>query len=134
MLGHVYIGVFTVEMLVKMVAYGVVFHRNAYLRDAWCILDFVVVMLAWLLILFPWFGNFTAIRSVRALRPLRALKRMPGMPVLIASIFGALPGLSNILALFCFLFLYTQQQLNPTCTPSSDSSRPTAVSTPPTRP
>ena len=115
-LGRFYIAVFTFEMVVKMVAYGVLFHRNAYLRDAWCILDFAVVTLAWLLILFPWFGNFTAIRSVRALRPLRALKRMPGMPVLIASIFGALPGLTNIIALFAFLFLYLLAVLEPSQT------------------
>lgn len=75
-----------------------------YLRDAWCQLDFVVVSLAWLPILFPNLGNYSVIRSIRALRPLRALKRMPGMPVLVNSIIGALPEMSSV-ALLCGMFI-----------------------------
>lgn len=75
-----------------------------YLKDTWCQLDFVVVSLAWLPILFPNFGNFSVVRSVRALRPLRALKRMPGMPVLVNSILGALPEMSSVV-LLCGLFI-----------------------------
>ena len=63
-----YLFVFTTELLIKIVAYGLFFHDDAYLRDGWCQLDFVVVSFAWLPILVPGFGNFSAIRSVRALR------------------------------------------------------------------
>ena len=82
----VYLGIFTVELLTKVLAYGFLWHPEAYLRDAWCQLDFVVVTLAWAPILFPSMGNYSVIRSFRALRPLRALKRMPGMPKLAASV------------------------------------------------
>ena len=51
---------------------GLLLNSDAYLRDAWCQLDFVVVTLAWLPILVPSFGNYSAVRGVRALRPLRA--------------------------------------------------------------
>ena len=102
----VYLWVFTVELVIKMLAYGVAFTgEGAYLRDAWCQLDFVVVTLAWLPILFPSFGNYSAIRAVRALRPLRALKRVPGMPVLVNSILAALPRVGNVLCLCLFIFL-----------------------------
>ena len=58
--------------LLQIVAFGFVSHEHAYLRDAWCQLDFVVVSLAWLPILFPdEFASMAAIRSMRALRPLR---------------------------------------------------------------
>ena len=77
-----YLGIFTVELLVKVLAYGFVWHPEAYLRNAWCQLDFVVVSLAWLPIFFPTMGNYSVVRSFRALRPLRALKRIPGMPKL----------------------------------------------------
>ena len=77
-----YLGIFTVELLVKVLAYGFVWHSEAYLRNAWCQLDFVVVSLAWLPIFFPTMGNYSVVRSFRALRPLRALKRIPGMPKL----------------------------------------------------
>eukprot|EP00966_Prymnesium_polylepis_P019529 450392-Prymnesium_polylepis.1 len=82
--------------MVKVVAYGFVFNKHAYLRDAWCQLDFVVVTLAWMPIIFPSFGNYSVVRSVRALRPLRALRRVPGMPQLIASIVNALPKLAVV--------------------------------------
>jgi hypothetical protein len=43
----VYLAIFTVEMLSKMLAYGLAGHEGAYLRDPWCQLDFVIVTLAW---------------------------------------------------------------------------------------
>ena len=99
----VYLLIFTFEMLAKICAYGFIGHDGAYLRDAWGQLDFVVVSLAWLPILFPSFGNYSVMRSVRALRPLRALKRLPGMPVLVNSILAALPKLSDVTLLFGLL-------------------------------
>ena len=101
----VYLYIFTVELVAKIVARGFALHENTYLRDPWCQLDLVVVSLAWIPIIFPSFGNYSVIRSVRALRPLRALKRVPGMPVLISSIMAAFPKLGNVLSLCAFIFL-----------------------------
>ena len=108
-LGHlewVYLFIFTFELVTKMLAYGLIVHKHSYLRDPWCQLDFVVVSLAWLPILFPAiFGNMSAIRSVRALRPLRALKRVPGMPVLVGSILKSMPAMGNVAGLAGFILL-----------------------------
>ena len=101
----VYLYIFTVELLSKVLAYGLVGHEHSYLRDAWCQLDATVVTLAWLPILIPSFPNYSVIRSVRALRPLRALKRVPGMPAMISSIMAAMPKLGNVVALCGFIFL-----------------------------
>ena len=32
----IFIGIFTAEMLTKMLAYGLISHHNSYLRDGWC--------------------------------------------------------------------------------------------------
>ena len=102
----VYLYIFTFELVTKMIAYGLYNHTHSYLRDAWCQLDFVVVSLAWLPVIWPaTFGNMSAIRSVRALRPLRALKRVPGMPVLVGSILQAIPALGNVAGLSAFTFI-----------------------------
>ena len=101
----VYLIIFTFELLSKVVAYGFAMHSDSYLRDAWCQLDFTVVTLAWIPILFPSFGNYSVIRSVRALRPLRALKRVPGMPMLVNSVMSAVPKLGNVVGLLFFIFL-----------------------------
>ena len=92
-------------MFNKILAYGFFWHKDSYLHDAWCQLDFVVVTLAWLPILFPNMGNYSVIRSVRALRPLRALKRVPGMPILVSSILGCIPKMGTVAALCGFVFL-----------------------------
>ena len=101
----IYLYIFTAELVAKIVARGFLLHDHSYLRDAWCQLDFVVVSLAWIPIIFPSFGNYSVIRSVRALRPLRALKRVPGMPVLISSIMAAFPKLGTVVSLCGFVFL-----------------------------
>lgn len=62
-------------------------------------MDFAVVTLAWLPVLFPSLDNYSAFRTIRALRPLRALKRVPGMPVLVKSIIDAMPRLFTVVAL-----------------------------------
>lgn len=45
---QLYLAIFTLEMLVKIVAYGFLVNEHAYLKDAWCQLDITVVTLAWL--------------------------------------------------------------------------------------
>ena len=42
---YVFACLYSLEMIVKIVASGFVFHKHAYLRDPWNILDFVVVIL-----------------------------------------------------------------------------------------
>lgn len=100
-----FLAVFTIELLAKMLAYGLIFNKHAYLRDPWCQLDFVVVSLAWLPIIFPGFGNFQALRAFRALRPLRALKRLPGMPVLVQWILDVMPKMGSVVMLCGFIFI-----------------------------
>ena len=43
----VYLAIFTLELMLKIVSYGFIVPPGAYLRQAWCQLDFVVVALAW---------------------------------------------------------------------------------------
>ncbi|OWK11614.1 CACNA1A, partial [Cervus elaphus hippelaphus] len=40
---YVFTGVFTFEMVIKMIDLGLVLHQGAYFRDLWNILDFIVV-------------------------------------------------------------------------------------------
>lgn len=43
---YAFTGVFTVEMLLKIVDLGILFHPGAYLRDLWNIMDAAVVICA----------------------------------------------------------------------------------------
>ena len=40
----VFMGIFTVEMTVKILADGFICHKGSYLRNPWNIMDFIVVI------------------------------------------------------------------------------------------
>lgn len=44
-LEYIFLVIFTLECFLKIVAYGLVFHEGAYLRNCWNILDFVIVVM-----------------------------------------------------------------------------------------
>ena len=48
---NVFLGLYTVEMLIKIVAMGFFLQKNSYLRDTWNILDFIIVTIIILLII-----------------------------------------------------------------------------------
>ena len=39
-----FIGIFCFEFGIKLVALGFVFHKGSYLRNAWNVMDFIVVL------------------------------------------------------------------------------------------
>ena len=53
---YAFLFIFTAECLMKIVAQGFIKHQNAYLRNAWNILDFTIVMIGWVAtVYFPHF-------------------------------------------------------------------------------
>jgi len=92
------------EMLLKIIAQGFFMLPYSYLRDAWNILDFGVVIMGWLS-LFLSSSNVSAIRVIRILRPLRTINSMPGMRALVQSLLNSLPTLFDILILFLFVLI-----------------------------
>lgn len=66
-------------MLLKIVGLGFILNKNAYLRDPWNCLDFVIVGSAWITMLQTLIGgsssgsSISALRAFRVLRPLRAV-------------------------------------------------------------
>ena len=43
-LEYAFVVIFSSEAIIKIIAYGFVLHAGAYLRNAWNILDFVIVV------------------------------------------------------------------------------------------
>ncbi|KAG0719449.1 Sodium channel protein para [Chionoecetes opilio] len=96
--------IFFIEMLIKWVALGFA----KYFTNAWCWLDFLIVMVSLinLVATLAGFGKiqaFKTMRTLRALRPLRALSRMQGMRVVVNALVGAIPSIVNVL-LVCLIF------------------------------
>ena len=44
---YFFVTIFTIESILKIIAYGFLFHPGAYLRNPWNILDFVIVIIGY---------------------------------------------------------------------------------------
>ncbi|XP_057202249.1 voltage-dependent P/Q-type calcium channel subunit alpha-1A isoform X23 [Triplophysa rosa] len=121
---YVFTGVFTFEMLIKMVDLGLVMHPGSYFRDLWNILDFIVVSGA--LVAFAFTGGsggsskgkdistIKSLRVLRVLRPLKTIKRLPKLKAVFDCVVNSLKNVLNILIvymLFMFIFAVVAVQL-----------------------
>ena len=101
---------FVVEAILKILAQGLIRHRNAYLRDSWNILDISVCIVSVIEFIFAlmedaeYIPSFKTLRVLRVLRPLRTIKRIPSMRKLVEIMFKSLPMLGNAILLLCFFF------------------------------
>ena len=97
---------FTIEMLIKIVAMGFWSRAGTYMRSGWNVMDFIIVTTSWLPYLVPGDStNAAGLRSFRLLRPLRSISRFPGLRVLVETILSAIPQLGNIMLLATMYFL-----------------------------
>ena len=46
---YAFLIIFTIETFLKIIAYGLVMHQNSYVRNGWNLLDFVIVIVGWVL-------------------------------------------------------------------------------------
>ncbi|XP_043938320.1 voltage-dependent P/Q-type calcium channel subunit alpha-1A [Protopterus annectens] len=121
---YVFTGVFTFEMVIKMIDLGLVLHQGAYFRDLWNILDFIVVSGA--LVAFAFTSNvrggskgkdintIKSLRVLRVLRPLKTIKRLPKLKAVFDCVVNSLKNVFNILIvymLFMFIFAVVAVQL-----------------------
>lgn len=101
--------VFLIEMALKMTALGVVLGApNAYLRNPWNVLDFLVVGTAVFARLVSDGPSWVkALRVLRALRPLRVITRVPELKLVVNSLFRAIPKIASVaMLLLCFWLVF----------------------------
>lgn len=100
-------GIFTVELILKLLAHGLVCHEGAYLHDPWNLLDLAVVLPFWVLLAFPNVPSLAPLQLVRPLRPLRTLQAFPELRRVVVAFLKAVPALSSVLGLTAFFFIIT---------------------------
>ncbi|XP_068997745.1 LOW QUALITY PROTEIN: voltage-dependent L-type calcium channel subunit alpha-1D-like [Embiotoca jacksoni] len=113
---YVFTSVFTVEIVLKMTVYGAVLHTGSFCRNAFNLLDLLVVGVS----LASFFLHSSAIsvvkilRVLRVLRPLRAINRAKGLKNVVQCVFVAIRTIGNILivtTLLQFMFACIGVQL-----------------------
>eukprot|EP00055_Hartaetosiga_balthica_P010685 m.46411 g.46411 ORF g.46411 m.46411 type:complete len:1783 (-) comp7266_c0_seq1:384-5732(-) len=107
---YVFLGIFTVEMILKVIVFGFLFcGPPSYLRNKWNILDFVIVVVGLLGIVIESTGSgvtdVKALRAFRVLRPLRLISSMPSLQIVLNSILLSIPALADVGLLLLFLIV-----------------------------
>jgi Ca2+-binding EF-hand superfamily protein len=97
-------------MILKIIALGFLIDQGTYIRNGWNLLDFVIVITAWVPYLMTLMdieasGSSSGLRAFRMLRPLRSINRLPSMKKLVESILLALPQATVLLLLVALFFL-----------------------------
>ncbi|XP_065654096.1 voltage-dependent L-type calcium channel subunit alpha-1D isoform X2 [Hydra vulgaris] len=111
----VFVAIFTVEAILKIIVYGFFFNAKAYLKSGWNILDFVVVFVGLIQMCTVSSSEnhsskrnsewVRALRSVRVLRPLKLVSGIPSLQILMKSLFRAMVPLLQILLLVLFVIV-----------------------------
>ncbi|XP_060591923.1 voltage-dependent calcium channel type A subunit alpha-1-like isoform X8 [Ruditapes philippinarum] len=122
---YVFTGVFTIELILKIVDLGIILHPRAYCRDPWNILDATVVICALVAFFFTKsnmlsdsagknLNTIKSLRVLRVLRPLKTINRVPKLKAVFDCVVNSLKNVSNILIvymLFQFIFAVIAVQL-----------------------
>lgn len=104
--------IFSLEMFIKIFAYGFMINEGAYIRDGWNRMDFFIVVASWITMGLGIFGGgmselkgVRTIRLLRVLRPLRAVNKNPGLKLVVNALLAMVPNVINIALLMVFFFL-----------------------------
>jgi hypothetical protein len=92
-------------MMTNIFAKGFAFcGKDSYIRNAWNILDFVIVISATISVIFTTIdlGFIKSLRVMRVLRPLRLLAKHRGLKLAISALFNSLPNIGNLLMIVMF--------------------------------
>lgn len=97
------IAMFTIELLLKLVAYGVNLRdKKSYFRDGWNWLDLIILIFAYLC-LSPIAKTLKFIQALRILRSLRLVAKNEGLKIAVRALFLAMP---NIISITVIMFLF----------------------------
>lgn len=118
-------GLYTVEMMFKIIGMGFFLNQGSYLRDPFNILDFVIIMSAYVTIAQPLIESalgieeqvvaateeeeeglsLSSLRAFRVLRPLRAVTSIKGLRILVQSVLTSLPRLKASIIVLGFFYI-----------------------------
>ncbi|XP_075678000.1 muscle calcium channel subunit alpha-1-like isoform X5 [Dermatophagoides pteronyssinus] len=106
---YVFLVIFTLECIMKILAYGFIVHQSAYLRSAWNLLDFIIVVIGLISTVVQQISaegiDVKALRAFRVLRPLRLVSGVPSLQVVLNSIIKAMVPLLHIALLVIFVIV-----------------------------
>lgn len=95
MLDKICIGIFVVELIIKMIAY-----RLLFVKSGWRLFDFVVVLIS----VIPATEYISVLRALRIIRVLRLISRVPSMRRVVDALMASIPGLASTACLLLLVY------------------------------
>lgn len=90
--------VFTIELILRFLAYGI-----GFFRSVWNVFDLVIVTISWI----PSSGSLSVLRALRILRVLRLLSVVPQMRRVITALGHAIPGMASVIGVLGIIYYVT---------------------------
>ncbi|KAI0983921.1 hypothetical protein GJ496_006977 [Pomphorhynchus laevis] len=108
---HAFTGIFTIEMIFKIIDIGVILHPGSYCRDIWNVIDGIVVVCALSAIGFRFspkgetaagksLNTIKSLRVLRVLRPLKTINKVPKLKAVFDCVVIALRKVITILIVY----------------------------------
>ena len=95
LLDQVALGIFCLELSIKMFVYG-----RRFFLNPWNVFDFIIVSIS----LIPASGTLSILRVLRILRILRLISMLPQLRLVVESLLKAVPGIASIAGLLAILY------------------------------
>ncbi|XP_063082325.1 voltage-dependent T-type calcium channel subunit alpha-1H isoform X1 [Cavia porcellus] len=110
---YIFTAIFVAEMMVKVVALGLLWGERAYLQSSWNVLDGLLVLVSLVDIIVAMasaggakiLGILRVLRLLRTLRPLRVISRAPGLKLVVETLISSLRPIGNIVLICCAFFI-----------------------------
>ncbi|TFJ96549.1 Sodium channel protein type 5 subunit alpha [Platysternon megacephalum] len=98
---YTFTGIYTFEVLIKILARGFCLNEFTFLRDPWNWLDFSVIAMAYAGE-FSNIGNVSVLRTFRVLRALKTISILPGLKVIVGTLIQSIKKLADVMILTAF--------------------------------
>eukprot|EP00826_Nyctotherus_ovalis_P028475 TRINITY_DN22497_c0_g1_i2.p1 TRINITY_DN22497_c0_g1~~TRINITY_DN22497_c0_g1_i2.p1 ORF type:complete len:355 (-),score=79.66 TRINITY_DN22497_c0_g1_i2:8-1072(-) len=97
---YVFQGIYTAEIILKVLGLGFIFNEGAYMRNPWNIFNFLIVVIDYMSLL-DLGGSFDLeiLRTFRMLRPLRMITKIEGLNILVTALASSASYLLNAIIL-----------------------------------
>ena len=102
---------YTLEAVLKIISFTFISAEDAYIKDYWNILDFIVVIVGWISWSLEGIFNSTklsgisGLRAFRILRPLKTLKSVKGLKKLASALLASIAHLGETCIIIVFVFI-----------------------------
>ncbi|CAF3877318.1 unnamed protein product [Rotaria magnacalcarata] len=118
---YIFTAIFTVEMIIKVIASGLLFGSNTYLHTGWNVMDGFIVIISVVDVVAMHRGMVTpsaepdaashilsmlrVFRLLRALRPLTVIHRAPGLQLVVRTLILSLRSIGQVVIICCIFFI-----------------------------